>query len=300
MDLVKKYLNQISIFNLKELKLINYNYNLCKDNLIGKVEYKNGKWVLIEDYVLKEDRIKNKDNISISTNKINKRIIIVLESPHKNEYSKELIAPAMGMTGKKIKFLFLNILNDKLKTNIKENEVYDLIIMNAIQYQASLGLNTKIFRDRIWLNIWIDGKGRENFIERIKAYNPDIIFNFCTKGNHELDTLCILSDSYSRINLENIRYKFIKDLCLSIEQNKGGNLIYKQKVICSPSNINKNKSLGAYKYPLQKFVDNSIEEYLDNINRTGKMIFVGPHPSSWKIKKNKSNLSELLKQIKKL
>lgn len=115
-----------------------------------------------------------------------KRIALVLESPHIHEYDLYYnpIGPAQGKTGKNIKNKLTSRQN--LITHLNHNNVYLIRIMNPIQFQASCyhSLNNhdrnetkKVFR-------FLFGKKgfnlRQNFIFRLRNYNPDIIYNCCT------------------------------------------------------------------------------------------------------------------------
>ena len=104
-------------------------------------------------------------------------IIMVLESPHADEFIDEP-GPAKGFTGEMIR----RHLSEALSVNRLQS--YDLILVNAIQHQCSLGLSTDLYRDQIFRAIWNEG-GRENFESRMKQLyrKGDIVVNCCTKGN---------------------------------------------------------------------------------------------------------------------
>jgi hypothetical protein len=104
-------------------------------------------------------------------------LILVLESPHIDEFVNTF-GPAKGYTGEMIRKYLpeafeLNRLGD-----------YGLILLNAIQYQCSLGSNTAVYRDRIFRAVWAQG-GKENFQYRFKGalQSSDLVMNCCTKGN---------------------------------------------------------------------------------------------------------------------
>ena len=63
-------------------------------------------------------------------------------------------------------------------------EDFGLILVNAVQYQCSLGVSTERYRDAIFRAAW-DAGGRLNFGERIKQLvrTGDVVVNCCTKGN---------------------------------------------------------------------------------------------------------------------
>jgi len=120
-------------------------------------------------------------------------IILILESPHKDEYdyTPNLTpkAPAQGVTGTQICEKFEKIINNHLdELELKDTE-YRILIINPIPYQTSLyhcHHNTlknsyKDIRDFVWKTLWEDGGYKSEFNKLIKKINPDIIINACTK-----------------------------------------------------------------------------------------------------------------------
>lgn len=110
-------------------------------------------------------------------------IIMVLESPHVDEFIGDL-GPAKGFTGEMIRMHLRTALP------IENLSAYGLIVMNAIQYQCSLGVNTDLYRDRVFRSAWETG-GRESLgdrVEQLYRYG-DIIMNCCTKGkDYQVET----------------------------------------------------------------------------------------------------------------
>lgn len=138
----------------------------------------------------------NSCEIDLSTQlPIGGNIVLLLESPHKDEYSKDglftPLKPAMGNTGERIAkhfpFLFKKNCSDWGKA-----EAYKLIIANPVQYQASLyeihgialtGKNrenkrAQSLKTKIWRILF--RTERSAFLERMKQYQPQIIINACT------------------------------------------------------------------------------------------------------------------------
>ncbi|MBV5330612.1 MAG: hypothetical protein JZU65_23775 [Chlorobium sp.] len=105
-------------------------------------------------------------------------LIIVLESPHIKEFQGD-VGPAKGKTGSLIRKWISSVDVDLL-----EYSGYGLILVNAIQYQCSLGMPTKCFRDEVFRAAWNMG-GDKEFITRLKMYyhSGDAVVNCCTKGN---------------------------------------------------------------------------------------------------------------------
>lgn len=112
------------------------------------------------------------------------RLILVLESPHKAEYSdKENPRPAKGATGTNIR----KYLGDVLKSLAAPIETpLEVVLVNAVTFQCSqqrkLTLKAnKRRRDDVFCHTFADGT---EFMARIKEYvrEKDIIVNACTLG----------------------------------------------------------------------------------------------------------------------
>jgi hypothetical protein len=121
-------------------------------------------------------------------------ILLILESPHKDEYDDNFdpIAPANGTTGCAIQCKIKRVL-EKIITikNIKlVNKTYYLIISNPVPYQTSLnyfsgGSSTEGIKFDVWKEIWSIKAIKLKFINKIKTYNPDLIINACTGKNKD-------------------------------------------------------------------------------------------------------------------
>ncbi len=199
-----------------------------------------------------------------------KTIVIVLESPHTKEYADtEFINPALGDTGKNLHNYFKNVFNsDAIAIDKQYN--YRIILMNSIQFQCSLGLPTKYFRDHVWLNLWINEGFKEDFVERLKDCQPDIIFNFCTRGDHSGEYKLYPKDldgCKTVINPKYIKY------C-------SGNTDY----------ANKTTIRELVSCAIQEFISTEIS---NNDNLKNIRFYAGPHPFSWKmIKKGKNSIEK--------
>ena len=83
------------------------------------------------------------------------------------------IGPAYGKTGENINNYFIDILNDGIQNGIinlansSEDKIYDFILINAIQYQTSLGVDTLIYRDAMFLRCWEHDRIKKNFLNRL-------------------------------------------------------------------------------------------------------------------------------------
>lgn len=285
----KQYIKSIC----KEMDNLKNNEKKCEDNIVALAVSRNGNWKLINNYILKQDREKNKINVKVYRDrkdnkvirkcegvtvkkKLKRRLVIVLESPHIKEYgTKNIIGyPALGSTGVNINKGIVEIINKKLSSIMEADKYYDIILMNAIQYQASLGVDTNVFRDRVWINLWLKNNMRDDFIKRIKEYRPDIIINLCTKGNHNKDMLSIITNVETTV----IGNKFIKSLDIKNLVIKNDGILNNEKLVCK---IEKDKNNSSQGYTLRNFVNNAINEAFNEI-----YLLKGPHPSSWKFDKN--------------
>jgi hypothetical protein len=132
-----------------------------------------------------------------------KHIIVILESPHRFEYnaSNEPLGLAMGKTG----YLFFDMFESALSKShmyIKDGR-YNVILMNAIQYQTSCGLNpiNREVRDRNWLDIYEKYGGELNLKKRIYTIKPRYTINCCTGGKNPNGLRAIVSRSLEKFKL---------------------------------------------------------------------------------------------------
>lgn len=111
-----------------------------------------------------------------STRPNNGAVLLVLESPHTSEF-KGPLGPAMGNTGTLIARHALSVRGLEGKDNAP------LVLINAIQYQCSLGEKRSPYRDRVFIATWQEF-GRSDFVARLKAtYQAgDLVVCACTKG----------------------------------------------------------------------------------------------------------------------
>ncbi len=128
-------------------------------------------------------------------------VVMVLESPHKDEFIGDP-GPAKGFTGDMIR----NFLHEALSQHNVGG--FGLVLVNAIQHQCSLGISTSEHRDKIFRAVWGQG-GQENFVTRLRSVlrSGDIVMNCCTKGNDfELNTpLRSLVEASIRLHLPEIQ-----------------------------------------------------------------------------------------------
>lgn len=251
--------------------------NRCPDEYIAEIEITSNTVNLTENYICsKRDEISNDKRRDLGKNSIGEKVLcIVLESPHNDEFSPngKPLGPARGQTGLNLE----SKLFDKLKKFYKDNNVvesgkYAVILMNAVQYKCSLGASTKYYRDRVWLNLWFNG-AKDDFERRIKSYDPDIVLNLCTNGNHLYDPLYYTDN---KTNLENIRVGFINEVDKNMIQDSAGNLNKKSELYFCFNFIKGNyQSNNKYVYPLKGFVNTSLCKLANNF-----ILLEGSHPAS--------------------
>lgn len=139
---------------------------LCPDQYVGVISQ------------LSPDDVDFPERVPVETRPSGlKCVIMILESPHIDEFLNNL-RPVKGQTGILIRE---HILQVKGLSNYKEQ---GLVLMNAIQFQCSLGYQTDCYRDDVFISSWQNG-AKDNFISRLNEIfrAGDVILNCCTKGN---------------------------------------------------------------------------------------------------------------------
>lgn len=130
-------------------------------------------------------------NVSI----VNPVIAVVLESPHKSEYTMGLpLGPARGTTGRLFDRKFPKLFSNSIWNSHFLSATYDVILLNGVQFQCSLGqpLNNIInrqVRDNNWIDIFNNYGGNVDIVDRLNALNPVLIINLCTKGYSNLQMI---------------------------------------------------------------------------------------------------------------
>jgi hypothetical protein len=106
------------------------------------------------------------------------RVILILESPHRAEFTPP-IGPAKGPTGVNIRRHILHV------AGLADVGQFQLVLMNAVQYQCSLGAeHIDGRRAKIFTRIWELG-AEQDFQDRLSRYfrEGDRIVNCCTAVN---------------------------------------------------------------------------------------------------------------------
>lgn len=129
--------------------------------------------------------------IALKSSKPLKRIGVLLESPHKDEYQNGLpVRPANGVTGQKIEALIAQRIGTKWRSNksigwqIAQFD-YEVVLINAIQYQTScyklLGAQwNKTNRNHVFKLMFNNFNLDTDLAQRLKAYNLDLLVNCVT------------------------------------------------------------------------------------------------------------------------
>lgn len=300
----------------------------CQDITVGRIT--NGN---VEDWIKKEDRKNHENDINIDQN--SKKIVIILESPHVKEYwdrgKKDDPTPAIGNTGinlsKKLKDLIKNVIkHEGNNSNLSSNQ-FHIILMNSIQYQCSLGIDTKYLRDKVFRKLWDDSetkicKGdlntKESFYCRLENYAPDYIFNFCTKGNKTKEESEIVENIKKKFN--SFKNNFPKGR--KEEDKKNIDILTKEiKKIEEPQNIDSidnilekiNKLHNKYNNTINRLkkLNNHFQKFIKKLNETKEKItlqdkvqieinkycssknnikcYKANHPSCWRTRPHQKN-----------
>lgn len=242
----------------------------CPDQVIGTCKIDDDGFRFMNNWISKEDRNNRNCNLN-NIVKSYKNLLIVLESPHKDEYKdKEFIAPALGKTGINLKDKFESKINKVIENNTDLRGLYNIVLVNAIQYPTSLGFTTSNFRDRIWLDLWIVNGFRKELIERINNYSPSIIINLCTNGSHKENPF-VYDENSKDITIKFLKNIFKDDSNFKIKKDES-------KIYYDKTCIYYDSSDNLTNIRLKMFVQNAIQE----CNNKDKIVYLlGTHPSSW-------------------
>ncbi|RKR45954.1 hypothetical protein B0G82_3622 [Paraburkholderia sp. BL17N1] len=138
-----------------------------------------------------------------------RRLLMILESPHIDEFGgdHQPIGPAAGATGRNIRALLYDVnVRGLQELGLSPNgEELDLVLINAIQRQTSLGHPPRRFRDSVFRRAWgCPSIGRADFQGRIaalwRADAKDIVMNCCTGAEA------------SKTSLKRLVYDALRDL----------------------------------------------------------------------------------------
>lgn len=182
-------------------------------------------------------------------------IVFILESPHKSEFKNG--RPLEPLKNGNQYFKCINDLISK-SSNFKLDKayIYSIYLMNAIQFQCSLGLEPTYYRDYIFLYYWYNLNNKNDFENRLLSFcqsnysKIDYIINCVTIGDHKNAKTIYNSNNKSYDNMPINLTKFITKYC------------------------NLNKTYGSLKEIVQESIENVTKAF--NIK-----LLKGNHPSRW-------------------
>lgn len=161
----------------------------------------------------------------------NKTIVIVLESPHKDEYLRDVgqpIAPAQGSTGSNIQGWLDHVLRSCSALCGELSAGTRVVLSNPVQFQASLASVIDSdsqwgnVRDAVWNVLW-DSQStatsqdcgertanasfpiRDCFRHRLRTYNPNYIINACTSATRTMKCMKKSVSSFLRCHFPNCK-----------------------------------------------------------------------------------------------
>ena len=121
-------------------------------------------------------------------------IVLILESPHKDEYDPSLAKPlpAQGRTGDNICIYFVDMLNNANGHNKRNlnvvNGIYKLALVESVNYQCSEGndIGNGTIRDDNWIKYY-SRDASINLVKKLDYFisnsnNPIIVINACTNS----------------------------------------------------------------------------------------------------------------------
>ncbi|MBN9295322.1 MAG: hypothetical protein J0G96_15195 [Flavobacteriia bacterium] len=183
------------------------------DEFIGELSFniKTDDWL----FKLREDF----NTHFVTANSVSDNVIaVILESPHIHEFENVSLTSNDGQNIKsrplnniKSRDSLIYILENVMTPFYDKNKVYKVVLINAVQFQTSLGGIDKDIRNENWLKIWINKKG--DFLRRINEVNPTLIFNLCTQGSYKKE-----DESFQEINDQYLKSFGLKFATVNEEQ----------------------------------------------------------------------------------
>ena len=154
----------------------------CPDQLVGHIY--NGSFYMHKSRQNIVYKMRNGVD-AVTTSLKSSRIVIILESPHIKEFTTnpiKALGPAMGRTGTLFEAHFDTLLkNSTIFNQLSKSSKHDVIFLNSVQYQCSLGQSIQKYRNRT-NKIWIDcfNTLSTDLVRRINALKPTAVINLCT------------------------------------------------------------------------------------------------------------------------
>lgn len=168
--------------------------------------YKDNKWILTKpcDNPIDAKNVSECDRPITNTEEAN-NILVILESPHKDEYDEKFkpIAPANGVTGKNFSKYFISHVLPilfSLGLTLCNKKTYSICFVNPVPFQASLyeiikEESNSNFTKKIWRKLF--NKCKNDFKNRVQSYSPIVIINSCTTGVNARVKDCIKQISFT-------------------------------------------------------------------------------------------------------
>jgi|GEM_PF-5602036 len=113
-----------------------------------------------------------------------KTIVVLLESPHKSEYDKNLV-PKRPLNSNNAREKLMNVIGNYIsEKDYFKNGIYRIAIVNPIQFQTSMYEIFKkplhespgnIIRDTVWDTLWKQDSIKDWFLERMSILKPEMI-----------------------------------------------------------------------------------------------------------------------------
>ena len=151
---------------------------VCEDKYVGDITRNGNELYEFED---KSRFVEQSKEPKLSQPKL----ILVLESPHDDEYrGMATPVPANGTTGRHIRKYIGEVLDDPKGTDYGTLQV---ILMNAVQYQCSqahtLGCRAnRLKRDDVFRKTFGQGEEFKQRLRGLDISDRDAVINCCTKG----------------------------------------------------------------------------------------------------------------------
>jgi len=174
----------------------------CSDQYVGRAVYQGSGQGFKYESQQSENRFAQRLDLPEHLNQsADPRLIIILESPHKDEFNKLTkapIGPANGITGENIRFFLAYATKNLNVQDFPEQQPFDLILMNAVQHQCSLGKPPQKYRTEVFVKCWDSPIiGERYFVKRLRDYMKDsrtVVINSCTASVRDLVDEAISDD----------------------------------------------------------------------------------------------------------
>lgn len=184
----------------------------CPDQWVGTVRLHNARLSYIAGETESAQEFAFRRPTSELAPNGRRRLLMILESPHIREFAAvdridresqgaapsggRAVGPAAGATGACIRTLLgeIALIGAEPLTASAEGEELDLVLINAIQHQTSLGHATHRFRDAVFRRAWGSKQlGRPHLQSRLdalwRAEPQDIVMNCCTGSERSKTSL---------------------------------------------------------------------------------------------------------------